>query len=89
MLKGGRGYNVAIKTIRGENMIKYKFDVIAGLKKAGYSTYRLRKEKLLGEATLQQLRKGEKVSWVNIDMFCKYLKCQPEDILEYVGVEKE
>ena len=64
--------------------IKYKIDVLAHLKEAGYSTYRLRRDKILGEATLQQLRTGEKVSWANINMFCKYLKCQPGDILEYV-----
>jgi len=64
--------------------IQYKFDVLASLKVKGYSTYRLRKEKILGEATIQQLRNGEKVSWINLETFCKYLNCQPGDIIEYV-----
>ena len=32
---------------------KYKIDVIAALKRAGYSTYRIRKEKIFSEGTLQ------------------------------------
>ena len=39
--------------------IKYKIDVLAALKSAGYSTYRLRKEKILAESTMQQFRAGE------------------------------
>ena len=64
--------------------IKYKFDVLASFKENGYSSYRLRKDKILGEATIQQLRNGEKVSWSSIEIFCKYLNCQPGDIIEYV-----
>ena len=63
--------------------IKYKIDVIAKLKEKGYSTYRIRKEKLLGEATLQKIRNGEAVSWENISVICKLLDCQPGEILSY------
>lgn len=64
--------------------IGYKIDVISALKAAGYSTYRIRKEKLFGEATLQKFRQGELVSWENVSMLCKLLSCQPGDIMEYV-----
>ena len=64
--------------------IKYKFDVLASFKELGYSSYRLRKEKILGEATIHQLRNGEKVSWSSIETFCKHFNCQPGDIIEYV-----
>ena len=38
----------------GPNMpIKYRVDVIAALKEAGYNTSRIRKEKIMGEAMLQ------------------------------------
>ena len=33
--------------------IVYKVDIIKALKEAGYSTYRIRKEKILAEASLQ------------------------------------
>lgn len=63
--------------------VKYKIDVLAALKDAGYSTYKLRKEKLLGESVLQQIREGVPVSWSNIGRICELLNCQPGDILEY------
>lgn len=64
--------------------IEYKFDILSELKAAGYSTYRLRKEKLLGEATMQKIRRSELVSWENIATICRLLQCQPGDIIEYV-----
>lgn len=64
--------------------IKYKMDVLAALKEAGYSTYKLRKEKLLGESVLQQIREGVPVSWANLARLCALLDCQPGDLLEYV-----
>jgi putative transcriptional regulator len=64
--------------------ISYKVDVLAKLKAAGYSTYRIRREKLLGEATLQRLRNKELVSWENVSVICRLLQCQPGDIFEYI-----
>lgn len=62
----------------------YKIDVLPALKKAGYNTNRIRKEKLLSESTLQKFREGKPVSWENIETLCALLGCQPGDILEYV-----
>jgi putative transcriptional regulator len=64
--------------------IRYKVNIIAALKEAGYSTYKLRKEKLLGEATLQKFRNEELVSWDNIATVCQLLCCQPGDLMEYI-----
>ena len=44
--------------------IKYKIDMLAALKDAGYNTTRLRREKLLSESTIQALRIGKMVSHV-------------------------
>lgn len=63
--------------------IQYKIDVLAELKKKGYSTYRLRKERIFGEATIQKIRTRELVSWDNISTICRLLECQPGDIVEY------
>ena len=63
--------------------ITYKIDVLAELKAAGYSTYRIRKDKLLSESTVQKLRAGQSVGWDNIEAICRLLNCQPGDILEY------
>lgn len=64
--------------------IKYKIDVIEALKAAGYSTYKIRKEKIMSESTLQKFRNGEIVNADNMALICKLLNCQPGDILEYV-----
>lgn len=70
-------------------MIKYKIDVLHALKNAGFTTYRLRKDKILGEATIQKMRNFELVSWENINTICKLLNCQPGDMMEYVPGNKE
>lgn len=70
-------------------MIAYKIDVLEALKEAGYTTYKLRKEKIMGEATLQQLREGRLVSWANMDTICDLLNCQPGDLLIYSKPVKE
>lgn len=62
--------------------LRYKIDVLAALKEAGYSSYRLRKEKLLSESTLQKLRDGIIVSTDVIEQLCGLLNCQPGDLLE-------
>ena len=69
--------------------VTYKIDVLARLKAAGYSTYRIRKDKILGEATVQLLREGKPVSWENIATLCRLLGCQPGDIMEYVPEEEK
>ena len=67
--------------------IKYKIDVLAALKEKGYSTTRIRNEKLMGQSYLQQIRNGEIVSNACLDTICKLLNCQPGDIIEYVPEE--
>ena len=69
--------------------IKYKIDVIDALKAAGYSTYKIRKEKIMSESTLQKFRNGEIVNADNMALICKLLNCQPGDILEYVEPDDE
>ncbi|MDO4982169.1 MAG: helix-turn-helix domain-containing protein [Eubacteriales bacterium] len=64
--------------------IRYKIDIMAALKEKGYSSYKLRKEKLLGESTMTEIRKGQIVSLENLTRLCRLLDCQPGDILEYV-----
>lgn len=64
-------------------MIQYKVDILTALKEKGYNTNRLRKEKLLAESTIQQLRENKLVSWANIARLCNLLECQIGDILEY------
>ena len=61
--------------------IVYKVDILAALKEKGISTYKMRKEKILGERTIQQLRENQLVSWETISRICDLLDCEPGDIL--------
>ena len=61
--------------------IKYKIDVLAALKEKGYPTTRLRKEKLIGEATIQRLRHKQSVSFEILSKLCNLLECDIGDIL--------
>ena len=64
--------------------IKYKIDIMAELKKRGYSSTRIREEKLIGQSYLQQIRHGELVSWKTLNTICALLGCQPGDLIEYI-----
>ena len=69
--------------------IRYRLDILAELKKKGYSSTRIREEKLIGQSYLQQLRRGELVSWKTLDTICSLLECQPGDLIEYVEEKTE
>ena len=69
--------------------IKYKINIINELKIKGFTTYRIRKEKILSESTIQKFRNNETtVTLGNIETICKLLNCQPSDIIEYVPDEE-
>ena len=62
----------------------YKIDVLQALRTAGYSSYRLQKEKLLADSTLQKLRSGQtSITVENLNTICELLHCQPGDILQW------
>ena len=67
--------------------VRYKVNVLEALKHKGYSPARLRREKLIGERQIQQLRDGDLVSWLIISRLCELLGCQPGDLVEYVDAE--
>ncbi len=70
----------------GRNMLQYKMDVLQELKNAGYSTYRIRAEKILSEGTMQRLRTGSTAITVeSLGILCNILRCQPGDILEWAA----
>ena len=69
--------------------LRYRFDVMKALKEKGYSSTRIREEKLIGQSYLQQLRHQELVSWKTIDTLCSLLDCQVGDLVEYVPEEQQ
>ena len=70
-------------------MFRYKANLQQKLKEAGYTSYRLRKEKLLSESTLQKLRTGDTtITLESLNVVCNILRCQPGEILEWVPEEQ-
>jgi len=58
------------------------------LKGKGISLYKLKTDKIIGTATLDKIRKGiGHVDTRSIESLCRYLDCQPGDIMEYVPGE--
>lgn len=68
-------------------MVKYKIDIIQTLKNIGYSTYKIRKEKIFTEGQLQQIRNNKLLTQDALNKVCTLLDCQPGDILEYIPDE--
>ena len=70
-------------------MLKYKIDVLQELKEIGFTAYKLRKDKIMGEAQIQKIRTGEIASKETLNTLCKLLNCQPGDLIEYVPDDEE
>lgn len=55
------------------------------LKAKGKTMYDLRKDKVVGVATIEKMRKTEgHIDTRSIEKLCEYLECQPGDLMEYV-----
>lgn len=65
-------------------MIIYKIDVYDALRSMGYNTSMLRKNHVLGEASIHNLRKGMPVNFATLNKICSMLKCDVGSILTYV-----
>lgn len=57
------------------------------MKQVGLSSYRIRKERIISERSLQALRENRSVNTETICALCKALNCQPGDLMEYVDDE--
>ena len=67
--------------------LKYKIDVLEALKNKGYTSYRIRTEKIFGERQMQQLRNGEIVSHACISKLCELLN--QREFLPYFPMLKD
>ena len=63
-------------------MIIYK-DILKKLDEAGYSTYQLRKEKVLSESVISRLRNNQDVSLTTLNTICYLTGLGIEDLVEY------
>ena len=63
-------------------MIVYK-NIFEKLKACGYTTYRLRKEKILSESVIQKIRSSQPISTETIDLLCRLTNSKVEELIEY------
>ena len=59
------------------------------LSERGFTSTRMRKEKILSEATMQNLRKGKGITTDTLNTICVILRCQPSDVLEIIPTDEE
>ena len=59
------------------------------LKQKGLKKYDLRKNQVIGVATLDNMRTGKRhIDTSTNEKLCAYLHCQPGDIMEYIPDEE-
>lgn len=70
-------------------MWRYKIDVLKELSNKGYTSTKMRKDKIISQATLQNIRQGKGITTDTINTLCIILKCQPSDIIEVTPTDEE
>jgi len=70
-------------------MIRYKIDIVKELAEKGFNSARLRREKIISQATLQNIRHGENFNIQTLNDICIMLRCQPSDVIEIVPTDEE
>lgn len=55
----------------------------------GITSYTVRKEKLMGQESWKKIHSGGNIDTRTIANLCRYLNCQPGDIMAYVPDEQE
>lgn len=64
-------------------MLSYKIDVLEKLKEKGFSSYRLRQEKILSEGTISKIRNNDPgITLESLNTICCICRLQPGDIIE-------
>lgn len=62
----------------------WRVDAIELLKEHGYTTYRIRKEKILSQSTIVNMRhKAPVISWKDLETICRLTGKQPGKLLIY------
>ena len=70
-------------------MIAYKIDILRELAARGFTSTKLRQDKLMSQSTMQRIRQGKPFGLDTLNMVCLILRCQPSDVFEVVATEEE
>ena len=58
-------------------------DILKLLSDHGWTQYRLVKERIFGNSTIQRIRFQASITTETIDKVCELCECQPGDIMRY------
>ena len=70
-------------------MWRYKIDVLKELSNRGYTSTKLRKDKIISEGTMQHIRNNKGITTETLNTICLILRCQPSDIIEIIPTDEE
>lgn len=70
-------------------MFRYKINVLKELSTKGFTSTRMRKEKILSEATMTNIRNGKSITIETLNTICLILRCQPSDVIEITPTDEE
>ena len=57
--------------------------LLSKFKERGVNSYIIKKENIIGQASWKKIQEGGHIDTRTIEKLCKYLNCQPGDIIEY------
>ena len=73
----------------GRRKIMISYDKLwQTMKRKGVTQYTLIKKHNISPAQITRLKRNESVSTHTIEMFCKILKCNVEDIMQFIDDEE-
>lgn len=55
----------------------------------GITSYTIKRDNVIGQASFKKIKVGGHIDTRTIESLCKYLNCQPGDMMEYVPSIKE
>lgn len=70
-------------------MWKYKIDILKELANRGYTSSKMRKDKIMSEGTMQHIRKGNGISIDTLNTICLILRLEPSDIIAIEATNEE
>lgn len=63
--------------------------LLAIFKERGITSYTIKKDNVIGQASYRKIQEGGHIDTRTIESLCKYLHCQPGDIMEYIDGDGE
>lgn len=86
-MKTGIIINVSKKG--SEIMWQYKIDILKELSNRGYTSTKMRKNKIMSEGTMQHIRNGKGISMDTLNIICLILRLEPSDVVEIIPTDEE